>query len=127
RIEQERGTVSLRCTEQAPHWATPQPYFVPVRPSCSRSTHNSGVSASTSTSRFKPLMLSLMSALSPDALLLPSPGGLPACLPAVRGRLGLVWNRPRAVGPHSAIAAMLPTAPSSPPAQGAAAPRPGPS
>ena len=38
--------------------AIPQPYFVPVRPTCSRMTHKSGVSASTSTSRMLPLMLS---------------------------------------------------------------------
>src|SRR2546428_4888097 len=58
RMEQERCTSSLMCTEQAPHWAIPQPYLVPVRPTCSRMTHRSGVSASTSTSRMLPLMLS---------------------------------------------------------------------
>src|ERR671934_2065716 len=58
RMEQERCTSSLMCTEQAPHCAMPQPYFVPVRPTCSRITHNSGVSGSTSTSRKVPLMLS---------------------------------------------------------------------
>jgi hypothetical protein len=64
-MEQERCTSSLMCTEQAPHWAMPQPYFVPVRPTCSRMTHKSGVSASTSTSRTLPLMLSFaMSILS---------------------------------------------------------------
>src|SRR5512140_2331908 len=57
-IEHERATVPLKCTEQAPHCATPQPYFVPVRPTCSRITHRSGVSASTLTSRVLPLMLS---------------------------------------------------------------------
>src|SRR5712691_465399 len=83
RIEQERCTVSLRCTEQAPHCAMPQPYLVPVRPNCSRSTHNSGVSASTSTSRLMPLMLSLaMSVLSPIVLL------WCCCLPAARAD----WN-----------------------------------
>ena len=46
-IEQERRTSPLMCTEQAPHCATPQPYLVPVRPTCSRITHSSGVSAST--------------------------------------------------------------------------------
>src|SRR5204863_188563 len=30
RIEQERCTWSLMCTEQAPHCATPQPDFVPI-------------------------------------------------------------------------------------------------
>src|SRR5476651_1881513 len=65
RIEQDRITSPLMCTEQAPHWATPQPYFVPVRPTCSRITHKSGVSGSTCTLCTRPLMLSLaMSVLS---------------------------------------------------------------
>src|SRR5262245_41878086 len=59
RIEHERMTSPLMCTEQAPHWATPQPYLVPVRPTCSRITQSRGVSASTCTSRVLPLMLSL--------------------------------------------------------------------
>ena len=57
-IEQERCTSPLMCTEQAPHCATPQPYLVPVRPTCSRMTQSSGVSASTCTSRTLPLMFS---------------------------------------------------------------------
>src|SRR5262245_45218562 len=59
RIEQERITSPLMWTEQAPHCATPQPYLVPVRPTCSRMTHSRGVSASTCTSRVLPLILSL--------------------------------------------------------------------
>src|SRR4051812_50117381 len=43
------------CTVHAPHWATPQPYFVPVRPTCSRSTQRSGVLGSTSTTVDLPL------------------------------------------------------------------------
>ena len=58
RIEQDRCTSPLMWTEQAPHWATPQPYLVPVRPTCSRMTHSSGVSASTATSVIVPLILS---------------------------------------------------------------------
>src|SRR3984893_13089557 len=65
RMEQERCTSSLMCTEQAPHCATPQPYFVPVRPSCSRMTHKSGVSASASTSRVVPLILSFVMGVLP--------------------------------------------------------------
>src|SRR4029077_3581860 len=57
-IEQERCTSPLMCTEQAPHCATPQPYLVPVRPTCSRMTHRSGVSASACTSHVLPLTLS---------------------------------------------------------------------
>src|SRR5213082_821543 len=71
-IEQERFTSPLMCTEHAPHCATPQPYFVPVRPTFSRMTHSRGVSASTCTSRTLPLILSfamclleLLSALLP--------------------------------------------------------------
>ena len=40
---QERTAAPSRCTVHAPHWATPQPYFVPVRPICSRSAQSSGV------------------------------------------------------------------------------------
>jgi hypothetical protein len=53
-VSAEAGITQLRtgapsmCTVQAPHCATPQPYLVPVRLSCSRSTHSSGVSASAS-------------------------------------------------------------------------------
>jgi hypothetical protein len=57
-IEHERTTSPFRCTEHAPHCATPHPYLVPVRPTCSRMTHSSGVPASTCTSWVLPLMLS---------------------------------------------------------------------
>ena len=46
---QERVARPSTCTVQAPHWAMPQPYFVPVRPRLSRSTHNRGVDGSAST------------------------------------------------------------------------------
>ena len=45
---QERTGSPSMCTVQAPHCATPQPYLVPVRPTCSRIAHSSGVSGSTS-------------------------------------------------------------------------------
>src|SRR3989449_4656446 len=45
------------CTVQAPHCATPQPYLVPVRPTCSRITHSRGVVGSTSTSWDLPLIV----------------------------------------------------------------------
>src|SRR5262245_42235593 len=57
-MEHERCTAPFTCTEHAPHWATPQPYLVPVRPTCSRITHKSGVSGSACTSSTLPLMLS---------------------------------------------------------------------
>jgi hypothetical protein len=56
---QERVSVPPRCTEQAPHCPIPQPYFVPLRSSTSRSTHRSGVSGATSTVVGFPLTLKL--------------------------------------------------------------------
>ena len=48
-VLQERTGRPSRCPVQAPHCATPQPYFVPVRPRCSRKTQSRGVEGSTST------------------------------------------------------------------------------
>src|SRR5215468_1717681 len=56
-VMQERVGAPSTCTVQAPHSAIPQPNFVPVKPSTSRSTHNSGVSPSTSTLWMVPLTL----------------------------------------------------------------------
>src|SRR5206468_11207433 len=47
--EHERTASPFTCTVQAPHCAMPQPYFVPVRPTCSRNTHNKGGAGPTST------------------------------------------------------------------------------
>src|SRR5262245_21713331 len=55
----ERVGSPSRCTVQAPHWATPQPYLVPVNPSASRSTQRSGMSAGTSADRDFPFTLSV--------------------------------------------------------------------
>jgi hypothetical protein len=52
--EQERSGLPSRNTVHAPHWATPQPYFVPVRCRLSRNTRSSGVLPSTSTWRAAP-------------------------------------------------------------------------
>src|SRR6516164_5373751 len=57
--EQDRVATPSTWTVQAPHWAIPQPYRVPVRPSVSRNTHSRGVSGSTSTCRAWPLILRL--------------------------------------------------------------------
>src|SRR3954470_23628470 len=54
-VTHERRGWPFRCTVQAPHCATPQPYLVPVSLSSSRKTHSKGVSASTSTLTFLPL------------------------------------------------------------------------
>src|SRR5258705_13289768 len=56
--EHERIGTPFTWTVQAPHCPTPQPNFVPVMPSVSRSTQRSGVSGSTSTLTFLPLILS---------------------------------------------------------------------
>src|SRR5262249_38998037 len=53
----ERVATPSICTVQAPHWAMPQPYLVPVRPTFSRIAHSSGVLGSTSTSCAVPLMV----------------------------------------------------------------------
>jgi hypothetical protein len=45
----ERTAAPSRCTVQAPHWAMPQPNFVPVRPTRSRKTHSKGMSGGAST------------------------------------------------------------------------------
>ena len=52
------------CTVQAPHWAIPQPYFVPVSPTSSRKTQRSGVSLSTSSRCEVPLTLMVTMMLS---------------------------------------------------------------
>src|SRR5579864_9769293 len=77
-VTHERTGSPARCTVQAPHRALPQPYFVPVSPSLSRSTHSSGMSPSTSTERSLPLTFSLiMNAAggSPDRTIARAPSG----------------------------------------------------
>src|SRR5881275_871349 len=54
-MKQDLVATPSRSTVHAPHWPMPQPYFVPVRPIESRSTHNSGVSGSASTEYWTPL------------------------------------------------------------------------
>src|SRR5438128_2253097 len=56
-ITQERTALPSMCTVQAPQSATPQPYLVPVRPTCSRSAHSKGVVGSTFTSLVFPLIV----------------------------------------------------------------------
>jgi hypothetical protein len=58
-VMQERVATPSIWTVQAPQSAIPQPNFVPVIPSTSRSTQSSGVSPSTSTVRSTPLTLIL--------------------------------------------------------------------
>src|ERR1051326_7176750 len=53
----DRNALPSTWTVQAPQTATPQPYLVPVRPTCSRSAHSSGVLGSTFTSVVLPLIV----------------------------------------------------------------------
>ena len=48
-VMHERAGSPSMCTVHAPHSAIPQPNFVPVISSVSRSTHKSGICGSTST------------------------------------------------------------------------------
>src|SRR3984893_7579234 len=54
---QERTGLPSICTVQAPHWAMPQPNFVPVMPSTSRRTQSSGMSAGASNDFCSPLIV----------------------------------------------------------------------
>src|ERR1700733_1235742 len=56
---QDRTGLPSRCTVQAPHWAMPQPYLVPVMPNTSRSTQSSGMSSGASKLLSSPLILSV--------------------------------------------------------------------
>src|ERR1700739_2153638 len=55
-VKQERSARPSSNTVQAPHWPSPQPYFVPVKSNCSRRTSNSLVSGSASTEKEFPLI-----------------------------------------------------------------------
>src|ERR1051325_11316545 len=61
---QVRVATPSRCTVQAPHWAMPQPNFVPVSPSVSRSTQRSGVSGATLTVSRLPLTVKLIGGMT---------------------------------------------------------------
>src|SRR3989442_14849931 len=61
------------CTVHAPHWATPQPYFVPVKRSPARSAQSSGVSGSTSTARDAPFTRNVTMSSPPAASLSSTP------------------------------------------------------
>src|SRR5262249_61403735 len=56
-VMQERVALPSTCTVHAPHCAMPQPYFVPVSPTCSRRAHSNGVLGSTFTSLDLPLIV----------------------------------------------------------------------
>src|SRR5580698_6383471 len=62
--EQDRIALPLTWTVQAPHWAMPQPNFVPVNPTASRSAQSRGVSGSRSILCCVPLTVSVIIGLS---------------------------------------------------------------
>src|SRR5690349_11486762 len=62
-VMQERTGCPLMCTVHAPHSATPQPNFVPVKPSVSRKTQSSGICGATSTVCGLPFRLNLIVAI----------------------------------------------------------------
>src|ERR1700730_4956231 len=67
---QERTGLPSICTVQAPHCAMPQPNFVPVKPSTSRRTQSSGMSAGASNAFCSPLIVRVMAirtSNSPDS------------------------------------------------------------
>src|SRR6185436_3154517 len=71
-MEHERCTSPSMWTEQAPHWAMPQPYLVPVKPSCSRNTQSNGMSPSPLTSTTFPFTFNLTMAISSDRVAVPN-------------------------------------------------------
>src|SRR5713226_172645 len=66
-VMQERVAAPLMCTVQAPQSAMPQPNFVPVLLSVSRSTQSKGMSGLTSTDSGLPFKVKLM-AMEPSLL-----------------------------------------------------------
>src|SRR3979411_683714 len=54
-VTHARTGLPSRWTVHAPHWAMPQPNFVPLRSRTSRNTHSRGMSAGTSTGDDFPL------------------------------------------------------------------------
>src|SRR5690606_32933277 len=61
----ERAGAPFTWTVHAPHWAAPQPYFVPLRSRVSRSTQRRGVSGATSTVTVSPLTSNVIGTAPP--------------------------------------------------------------
>src|SRR5207249_4067539 len=76
RVTQDRVAWPSRCTVQEPHIAIPQPYFVPVSLSFSRSTHSNVSSGCAATSICLPLSMKIMRTSPEPATLIPPPGSL---------------------------------------------------
>src|SRR2546423_7231340 len=82
-VRQENVRPPSTCTMHAPHWPAPQPYFVPVSLSSSRSTHRSGVPCAAALVTALPLTVKWMA-------MRPSPRGRANCytLPGPRNTMG---------------------------------------
>ena len=78
RVVHDRIASPSTCTVQAPQSACPQPNFVPVNPSVSRSTQSNGVSAPTSTECCFPFTVIAMASIA-CAPSLSSSARLPSC------------------------------------------------
>src|SRR6266704_54887 len=76
RVTQDRVAWPSRCTVQEPHIAIPQPYFVPVSLSFSRSTHSNVSSGCAATSICLPLSMKIMRTSPEPATLIRPPGSL---------------------------------------------------
>jgi len=77
-IWHERRGAPPNRTVQAPHWPSPQPYLVPIRPSSSRSAVRSGVSGS----QWTVCRLPLISSSIGFAIIRPSSCGIPQASPS---------------------------------------------
>src|SRR5262249_28266493 len=67
-VWQLRTAAPFRCTVQAPHNPSPQPYLVPVNSISSRRYHNNGISGSPSKSRLTLFTFSLIISVLPKLL-----------------------------------------------------------
>src|SRR5712692_1605533 len=71
-VWQERAASPLMCTVQAPHKPAPQPNFVPVLSSVSRSTQSKGISGLTFTVSDFPLRMKVMAIEPPSGRAYPT-------------------------------------------------------
>src|SRR6185437_6104678 len=77
-VRQERRATPLMITVQAPHWPSPQPYFVPVKPISSRRTKRRGMSGSLTTEYCLPFTEIVLAAAFAEALRLAADRCAPA-------------------------------------------------
>src|SRR5215510_8068593 len=99
---QERTALPSTCTVHAPHCAMPQPYLVPVRPTCSRIAHSRGVLGLTSTSMELPLIVKRTIAFPP-----PNSRAGHLCHRAPQGQRPRVERCRATIAPYDARASWL--------------------